>query len=32
VGGADDVRVYVGEDYLLERALHAQGIPAKYGQ
>jgi dipeptidyl aminopeptidase/acylaminoacyl peptidase len=27
VGGADDVRVYVGEDYLLERALHARGIP-----
>jgi dipeptidyl aminopeptidase/acylaminoacyl peptidase len=29
VGGADDVRVYVGEDYLLERALHTQGIPVK---
>ncbi len=29
VGGADDIRVYVGEDYLLERALHAQGIPVK---
>jgi dipeptidyl aminopeptidase/acylaminoacyl peptidase len=28
VGGADDVRVYVGEDYLLERALHAREIPA----
>ena len=27
VGGEDDIRVYVGEDYLLERALHAQGIP-----
>jgi dipeptidyl aminopeptidase/acylaminoacyl peptidase len=27
VGGADDIRVYVGEDYLLERALHARGIP-----
>jgi len=26
VGGADDIRVYVGEDYLLERALHARGI------
>ncbi len=29
VGGADDIRVYVGEDYLLERALHTQGIPTK---
>lgn len=29
VGGADDIRVYVGENYLLERALHAQGIPTK---
>ena len=29
VGGADDVRVYVGEDYLLERALHTQGVPVK---
>ena len=29
VGGADDIRVYVGENYLLERALHAQGIPVK---
>jgi len=27
VGGADDVRVYVGEDYLLERALYTRGIP-----
>ena len=27
VGGADDIRVYVGEDYLIERALHARGIP-----
>jgi len=27
VGGADDIRVYVGEDYLLERALYTQGIP-----
>ncbi|HUY12973.1 MAG TPA: prolyl oligopeptidase family serine peptidase, partial [Terriglobia bacterium] len=27
VGGGSDVRVYVGEDYLLERALHARGIP-----
>jgi dipeptidyl aminopeptidase/acylaminoacyl peptidase len=27
VGGADDIRVYVGEDYLLERALHTRGIP-----
>jgi dipeptidyl aminopeptidase/acylaminoacyl peptidase len=28
VAGADDLRVYVGEDYLLERALHDLGIPA----
>lgn len=28
VAGADDIRVYVGEDYLLERALHAMGIPS----
>jgi dipeptidyl aminopeptidase/acylaminoacyl peptidase len=28
VGGADDIRVYVGEDYLLERALTARGVPA----
>jgi len=28
VGGEEDIRVYVGEDYLLERALHAQGIPS----
>jgi acylaminoacyl-peptidase len=27
VGGADDIRVYVGEDYLLERALFTRGIP-----
>ncbi|HKW88735.1 MAG TPA: prolyl oligopeptidase family serine peptidase [Candidatus Acidoferrales bacterium] len=27
VAGADDIRVYVGEDYLLERALHAMGVP-----
>jgi len=27
VGGEDDIRVYVGEDYLLERALFTQGIP-----
>jgi acylaminoacyl-peptidase len=27
VGGGEDIRVYVGEDYLLERALHARGIP-----
>lgn len=27
VGGAEDVRVYVGEDYLLERALFTRGIP-----
>ncbi|MGA2132948.1 MAG: S9 family peptidase [Bryobacteraceae bacterium] len=29
VSGADDVRVYVGEQYLLERALHTQGVPVK---
>jgi dipeptidyl aminopeptidase/acylaminoacyl peptidase len=29
VGGANDIRVYVGENYLLERALHSQGIPTK---
>jgi dipeptidyl aminopeptidase/acylaminoacyl peptidase len=29
VGGAEDVRVYVGEQYLLERALRAQGVPVK---
>jgi dipeptidyl aminopeptidase/acylaminoacyl peptidase len=29
VAGADDIRVYVGEQYLLERALHAQGVPVK---
>ena len=28
VGGADDIRVYVGEDYLLERALVNQGVPS----
>ena len=28
VAGADDIRVYVGENYLLERALHDLGIPA----
>jgi dipeptidyl aminopeptidase/acylaminoacyl peptidase len=27
VAGSDDIRVYVGEDYLLERALHTRGIP-----
>lgn len=27
VGGADDIRVYVGEDYLLERALATRGVP-----
>ncbi|HLW79598.1 MAG TPA: prolyl oligopeptidase family serine peptidase [Terriglobia bacterium] len=27
VAGADDIRVYVGEDYLLERALYTRGIP-----
>ncbi len=29
VSGSDDIRVYVGEAYLLERALHDQGIPSK---
>ncbi len=29
VAGAEDIRVYVGEQYLLERALHAQGVPVK---
>ena len=29
VGGAEDIRVYVGEQYLLERALRAQGVPVK---
>jgi dipeptidyl aminopeptidase/acylaminoacyl peptidase len=29
VAGAEDIRVYVGEAYLLERALHIQGIPSK---
>jgi dipeptidyl aminopeptidase/acylaminoacyl peptidase len=27
VGGAEDIRVYAGENYLLERALHAHGTP-----
>ncbi len=27
VAGADDIRVYVGEDYLLERCLYDRGIP-----
>lgn len=27
VAGGNDIRVYVGEDYLLERALHTMGIP-----
>jgi dipeptidyl aminopeptidase/acylaminoacyl peptidase len=27
VAGGSDIRVYVGEDYLLERALHTMGIP-----
>ena len=27
VGAADDIRVYVGEDNLLERALFTRGIP-----
>ncbi len=29
VAGADDIRVYVGEQYLLERALRAAGVPVK---
>jgi dipeptidyl aminopeptidase/acylaminoacyl peptidase len=29
VAGAEDVRVYVGEQYLLERALRALGVPVK---
>ena len=29
VAGAEDIRVYVGEDYLLERALHTRGIPTR---
>ena len=29
VAGADDIRVYVGEQYLLERALRLQNIPVK---
>jgi dipeptidyl aminopeptidase/acylaminoacyl peptidase len=28
VGGADDIRVYVGEVYLLERALHTLNVPS----
>jgi dipeptidyl aminopeptidase/acylaminoacyl peptidase len=28
VAGGADIRVYVGEDYLLERALHSLGIPS----
>jgi acylaminoacyl-peptidase len=28
VAGGDDIRVYVGEDYLLERALHTLGVPS----
>lgn len=27
VAGGNDIRVYVGEDYLLERALHTIGVP-----
>jgi dipeptidyl aminopeptidase/acylaminoacyl peptidase len=27
VAGEEDIRVYVGEDYLLERALHTLGVP-----
>jgi dipeptidyl aminopeptidase/acylaminoacyl peptidase len=28
VGGADDIRVAVAEDYLLDRALNAVGVPS----
>lgn len=28
VAGEDDIRVYVGENYLLERALHQLGVPS----
>ena len=28
VGGGNDIRVYVGEDYLLERALFTRGVPS----
>ncbi|HEV2615589.1 MAG TPA: prolyl oligopeptidase family serine peptidase, partial [Candidatus Acidoferrales bacterium] len=28
VAGERDIRVYVGEDYLLERALHTMGVPS----
>jgi dipeptidyl aminopeptidase/acylaminoacyl peptidase len=28
VGGAIDIRVYIGEQYLLERALHTLGVPS----
>jgi dipeptidyl aminopeptidase/acylaminoacyl peptidase len=29
VAGAEDIRVYVGESYLLERALQVRGVPVK---
>jgi dipeptidyl aminopeptidase/acylaminoacyl peptidase len=29
VAGADDIRVSVGEDYLLDRALHELGVPSE---
>ena len=29
VAGAEDITVYVGEQYLLERALRALGVPVK---
>lgn len=29
VGGGEDIRVYVGEQYLLERALYTLGVPVK---
>jgi dipeptidyl aminopeptidase/acylaminoacyl peptidase len=30
VGGAEDIRVYIGEDYLLERALYTRGVPCSF--
>jgi len=29
VAGADDIRVSVAEDYLLDRALHELGVPSE---
>jgi dipeptidyl aminopeptidase/acylaminoacyl peptidase len=28
VGGSEDIRVYIGEQYLLERALHTLKVPS----